>query len=79
MWQALKQNLIVNRVKYKHVLAAIAAGLAGMWATNQTFRSTVMADVQHAPHWLQGAIALGAFLVPLYKTTVKILAADGAA
>jgi hypothetical protein len=77
MWQSLKQNLIVNRAKYAHVLAAIATAIAGMWATNQKFRSTVMGDVQHAPHWLQSAIALAAFVVPLYKTTRTMLAAGG--
>lgn len=79
MWQLLKQNLIVNRAKYTHVLAGIAAAIATMWATDQKFRTLVMGDVQHAPHWLQSAIALAAFVVPLYKTTRKILAADGAA
>jgi hypothetical protein len=77
MWQLLKKNLIDNRAKYAHVLAAIAGTIAGMWATNQKFRSTVMGDVQHAPHWLQSAIALAAFVIPLYKTTRKMLAAEG--
>jgi len=77
MWQLLKKNLIENRAKYAHVLAVIATAIAGMWATDQKFRSTLTAELQHAPHWLQAAIGLASFVVPLYKTTRKLLAGDG--
>lgn len=73
MWQLLKQNLIVNRAKYAHVLAVTAGAIAGLWATDQKFRSTVTADLQHMPHWVQAAIGLASFVVPLYKTTRKLL------
>jgi hypothetical protein len=79
MWQLLKQNLIVNRAKYTHVLAAIATTLAGMWATDQKFRSNVTAYIQQAPHWLQAFAGLATFVIPLYKTTRKLLATPSGA
>ncbi|HMF74283.1 MAG TPA: hypothetical protein VK604_01345 [Bryobacteraceae bacterium] len=73
----MKKNLITNRAKYAHVLTGIASAIATMWATDQKFRSTLTADLQHMPHWVQSLIGLAAFVIPLYKTTRKLLAGDG--
>ena len=79
MFKAGLKWIFANRKKEFHILAVVAGAIGTTWASSQAFRTVVTKEAQLLPHWIQGAGAVLAFVVPIWKLAQKALAQEGGA